>query len=78
MGRARLCPPYERFQQIGTGCSQFWCLTHGVQSTDMYKEIADYGVGHGAVVTTAEADDAISDAARLIDCITTLLAEGRP
>ena len=44
----------------------------------MYKEIADYGVGHGAVVTTAEADDAISDAARLIDCITTLLAEGRP
>ena len=41
-----------------------------------YKEIAEYGVGHGAVVTMAEADDPIRNAARLIDCITTLLAEG--
>ncbi|HWN51900.1 MAG TPA: HEPN domain-containing protein [Xanthobacteraceae bacterium] len=43
-----------------------------------YKEIGDYGVGHGAVVTMAEADDAVKNAARFIDRITTLLAERRP
>lgn len=43
-----------------------------------YKGIADYGIGHGAVVTMAEADDAIRNAARLVDCITALLAEGPP
>jgi uncharacterized protein (UPF0332 family) len=39
-----------------------------------YKEICDYGVGRGAVITKAEADDAVENAARFIDCITTLLA----
>jgi uncharacterized protein (UPF0332 family) len=43
-----------------------------------YKEIADYGVGHGAVVTMAEADDALKNAARFIDCIAALLAEPAP
>jgi uncharacterized protein (UPF0332 family) len=43
-----------------------------------YKEISDYGVGHDAVITMAEADDAVKDAARFIDCITTLLAERPP
>jgi uncharacterized protein (UPF0332 family) len=40
-----------------------------------YKEISDYGVGLGAVVTLPEADDGVKNAARFIDCITTLLAE---
>jgi uncharacterized protein (UPF0332 family) len=40
-----------------------------------YKEISDYGVGPGAVITMTEADDAITNATRLIDCIATLLAE---
>ena len=40
-----------------------------------YKEISDYGVGPGAVITMAEADDAVTNAARLIDCIATLLAK---
>jgi uncharacterized protein (UPF0332 family) len=40
-----------------------------------YKEISDYGVGHGAVVSMAEADDAVRNAVRFIDCMTTLLAE---
>jgi uncharacterized protein (UPF0332 family) len=40
-----------------------------------YKEIADYGVAHGAVVTMTEADDAVAHAARFIDCITTMIAE---
>lgn len=40
-----------------------------------YKEISDYGVGLGAVVTPPEADEAVKNAARFIDCITTLLAE---
>lgn len=39
-----------------------------------YKEISDYGVGHGAVVTMAEADDA-KNAARFIESITALLTE---
>jgi uncharacterized protein (UPF0332 family) len=40
-----------------------------------YKEIADYGVVHGAVVTKAEADDAVENAAHFIEYITTLLTE---
>jgi uncharacterized protein (UPF0332 family) len=43
-----------------------------------YKEISDYGVGHGAVVTMAEADDAVKDAARFIDCVAMLLAGRSP
>ena len=43
-----------------------------------YKEVSDYGVGHGAVVTMAEADDAVANAARLIHCMATLLAECPP
>lgn len=43
-----------------------------------YKEIGDYGVGQGAVVTMTEADDAVKNAARFIDCITTLLGERPP
>jgi uncharacterized protein (UPF0332 family) len=40
----------------------------------LYKEISDYGIGDGANVTMAEANDAITTAGRLIDCVTTLLA----
>jgi hypothetical protein len=40
-----------------------------------YKEISDYGVGPGAVITMAEAHGAVTNAARLIDCITTLLGK---
>jgi hypothetical protein len=43
-----------------------------------YKEICDYGVGHGAVVTMAEGDEAVKDAAHFIDRITTLLVEPLP
>ena len=42
------------------------------------KEISDYGVGPRASITMAEADDAVNNAARFIDCITTLLAEPPP
>ncbi len=38
-----------------------------------YKEIGDYGVGHGAVVTDEEAKDAITAAARFIERLTALL-----
>jgi uncharacterized protein (UPF0332 family) len=38
------------------------------------KEIADYGIGPHAVVTTADAPEMIDAAARFIDCIATLLA----
>ncbi|MGO9546946.1 MAG: HEPN domain-containing protein [Rhodomicrobium sp.] len=40
----------------------------------LYKEIGDYGVGHGANVTMTEANDAIVAAGRFIDCVTALLA----
>jgi uncharacterized protein (UPF0332 family) len=40
----------------------------------LYKEIADYGAGHGADVTMAEAQEAMAKAAHFIRCITTLLA----
>ncbi len=43
----------------------------------LYKEIGDYGVGHGANVTMAEANDAIATAGRFIDAVTTLLAACR-
>jgi len=39
----------------------------------LYKEIGDYGVGHGASVTMAEANDAMATAGRFIDCVTALL-----
>ena len=39
-----------------------------------YKEISDYGVGPGAVVTEDEAKDAIGNATRFIDRVTALLA----
>jgi uncharacterized protein (UPF0332 family) len=38
-----------------------------------YKEIGDYGVGRGAVVTDEEANDAIKDAAGFLDRVTALL-----
>ncbi len=38
-----------------------------------YKEIGDYGVGRGAVVTDEEANDAIDNAARFFERITVLL-----
>jgi uncharacterized protein (UPF0332 family) len=40
-----------------------------------FKEVADYDVGPDAVVTVAEADDAITSAAHFIASITALLAE---
>lgn len=39
-----------------------------------YKEISDYGVGHGAVVTIAEAQDAIINAERFIAAVTVVLS----
>ncbi|MFZ1109604.1 MAG: HEPN domain-containing protein [Rhodomicrobium sp.] len=39
-----------------------------------YKEIADYGVGRGATVTMAEANEAIAAATRFIDYMASLLA----
>jgi len=42
-----------------------------------YKEIVDYGVGHGVVVTDAEANDAIDAAARFIERVTALLTGQR-
>lgn len=38
-----------------------------------YKEISDYGVGRGAVVTDEEANDAVDAAARFIERVTALL-----
>ncbi len=44
-----------------------------------YKEICDYGVGgHGAVVTMAESNEVVANAADFIDRITILLAEPPP
>lgn len=40
----------------------------------LYKEISDYGVGHGPNVAMAEANDAIATAELFIDRFTTLLA----
>lgn len=40
-----------------------------------YKEIGDYGIGRGAVVTDAEASDAIDKAARFLERVTALLTE---
>ena len=40
----------------------------------LYKEIGDYGVGHGANVTMDEANGAIATAGRFIDCVAALLA----
>ncbi len=40
-----------------------------------YKEIGDYGIGRGAVVTDEEANDAIDGAARFIERVTALLAD---
>jgi len=42
-----------------------------------YKEIVDYGVGYGVVVTDAEANDAIDAAARFIERVTALLTGQR-
>jgi uncharacterized protein (UPF0332 family) len=39
----------------------------------LYKEISDYGTGSGAEITLRDAEDAITDAARFVDCIATLL-----
>jgi hypothetical protein len=38
-----------------------------------YKEIGDYGVGRGAVVTDEEANDAIDNAARFLERVAALL-----
>jgi uncharacterized protein (UPF0332 family) len=44
----------------------------------LYKEISDYGVGHGgADVTIADANDAIANAARFLDCIAAILEKRR-
>jgi hypothetical protein len=40
-----------------------------------YKEVSDYGVGPGAAITTVEADEAVTIAARMIDCIAASLGE---
>jgi uncharacterized protein (UPF0332 family) len=40
-----------------------------------FKDVADYGAGPDAVVTSAEADDAITRAAHFVAAITALLAE---
>jgi uncharacterized protein (UPF0332 family) len=40
----------------------------------LYKEIGDYGVGHGANVTLSEGNQAIATAKRFLDCIKALLA----
>jgi uncharacterized protein (UPF0332 family) len=40
-----------------------------------YKEIGDYGVGRGAVVTDEEANDAIDNAARFFERVTALLTD---
>jgi hypothetical protein len=40
-----------------------------------YKEISDYGVGPGAVITMAEAEEAVMMAARMVDCIAELLGD---
>jgi uncharacterized protein (UPF0332 family) len=39
----------------------------------LYKEIGDYGVGHGANVTMNEANGAIATAGRFIGCVAALL-----
>jgi uncharacterized protein (UPF0332 family) len=49
-------------------------LLRFLAQTYKYKEIGDYGVGHGAVVTDEEAKDAIDDAAHFIERITVFLA----
>lgn len=38
-----------------------------------FKQIGDYGVGHGATVTAQEADATVRDAGRFIDRIAALL-----
>ncbi len=38
-----------------------------------YKEIGDYGVGHGVVVTDEEAEETIDAAARFVERVTALL-----
>ena len=53
---------------IGKGFAAFLAQAY------LYKEIGDYGVGHGVNVTMAEADDAIATAERFIGCVTTVLA----
>lgn len=40
-----------------------------------YKEISDYGARPGAAVAIADANDAIANATRFVDCIAALLAE---
>ena len=42
------------------------------------KEISDYCVGPRAIITMAEADDAVENAVRFIDRIAALLAEPAP
>jgi len=39
----------------------------------LYKEVGDYGVGPGADVTMADANDAVANAARFVDFIAALL-----
>ena len=40
-----------------------------------YKEISDYGVGPGAVITKAEAEEAVMIASRMIDRVAALLGD---
>lgn len=41
----------------------------------IYKEISDYGARPGADVSLADANDAIANATRFVDCIAALLGE---
>jgi uncharacterized protein (UPF0332 family) len=43
----------------------------------LYKEISDYGVGRGADVATADANDIIVNAAQFVDAIAALLTRRR-
>ena len=54
-------------QQVDQGFTTFLAQAY------KYKEIGDYAVGTGAIITLSTADDAIKTAARLIDCIAEIL-----
>ena len=66
--------------------SEFARLARGVAEIDKafsvflaqaykYKEISDYGVGPGAVITMAEAEEAVMIASRMIDRVAALLGD---
>ncbi len=67
-----ICAPPERRRE----CRQV--LVTFLAQAYKYKEIGDYGLGHGAVVTDAEAVEAIAAAARFIERIAVLLVVDPP